>query len=316
MIDGEWQLDYVGTTLKWGMGSTTDQYSIYNTTYPDLGDTSITEEDSERPRKDGVAFGTDYFGGRTITFGLGVAAPTELLALQAQSAIIKAWHADEIRSSPGAVATLTTQNAGRQRLTYGRPRRMATVHSIKRKSGIVELQCDFKCADHLFYDVGDQAITVPFVPTPTTGFTVPFSVPWSTAGASTVNWTTMIVNSEKPVWPVITIKGPIINPVVKIAPQGGGPLLLPLSSSQLASSWALKLNMTIGAGGEVTIDTRPWRQSVTRSDGASFAGYLSRDSRIDQASIYPGTYSIILGGIDPTGTSKLTIRWRNAYASI
>ena len=100
-------------------------------------------------------------------------------------------------------------------------------------------------------------------------------------------------------WPVITIAGPVANPVVAYP----------------ASGVQVRLVATVPAGMTATIDTRPWQRSVTRSDGASLAGVL-RGNPLRDLALQPGSTMIRFSGQDATGTARATITWRTPTGSI
>ncbi|WP_348240011.1 hypothetical protein, partial [Salmonella enterica] len=83
----------------------------------------------DRPRQDGRAFGVDYHSGRTISFDLGVRGLTPEEAREEAALLTRAWRADPVRLTPGAVAELHASYDGRHRVVYGRPRRFAPIFS-------------------------------------------------------------------------------------------------------------------------------------------------------------------------------------------
>jgi hypothetical protein len=100
-------------------------------------------------------------------------------------------------------------------------------------------------------------------------------------------------------WPVITITGPVTNPIIAYP----------------AAGVSVKLQAAVPAGMTATIDTRPWQRSVTRSDGASLAGAL-RGNLLRDMALQPGSTAIRFSGQDPTGTARATITWRTPSATI
>jgi hypothetical protein len=213
------------------------------------------------------------------------------------STVATAWRGDTIRRVPGAYASLATENAGRQRMLFGRPRRFV-LNDDFRKQGLVTIECDFQTMDDRFYAHDDTGISLALVNTPTTGIVFPATAPITTT-ATTETPGSIVVGGELPVWPVVSIRGPITNPVVTVAGQ-----------------WSLSLAMTIIAGATITIDTRPWVRSVTSNAGSSWAGYLTRQSRMDRSSLNPGAYAVTLAGVDNTGLSSTQFSWRHAYAGL
>jgi hypothetical protein len=302
MLDGEWLLEFPGTSLSMGgWDPVTNPFrvprNIYHRSAPVVGAVAIATDDNDRPRMDGQNFGSDFRGGRPITFDLGVRGSSEAEALTLAETVARAWRGDGVRGVPGRYATLSTRNAGRERLVYGRPRRFEQ-NDTDRKTGLVVIQCDFQTVDDLFYDRTDTGTSLGFVSPPSGGLMSPLVSPLTTTANSSTPGA-IVIGGVLPVWPVITINGPIINPTVTVV-----------------NEWSLQLLTTILVGQSITIDTRPMARTVTRTDGASFAGALTRTSRMDQTSLPPGSYAIGLAGIDNTGLSSVQFAWRNTYASL
>lgn len=294
MRDGEWRLDHPGASLTFGPADA----DIVFLAAPDLGDTDLQTDDSTRPRADGVAMGVDLRGGRTIGFDLAVIGASESAVRASAGALGKAWRADEVRLSPGEVATLTACHAGRERVVYGRPRRFA--HNDEEvMDGVVTVVCDFAAVDDLFYGTDEHVETVNLVPPPSGGMVTPLATPLTTTPPSSRS-TGITVGGELGAWPVITIHGPITNPAV-----------------QVTGLWTMNLATILQYDEAVTIDTRPWRRRITRTDGASLAGSLTRPSvRLARAAVPPGTYEVALRGIDATGTSSMRFAWRETYTAL
>jgi hypothetical protein len=53
---------------------------------------------------------------------------------------------------------------------------------------------------------------------------------------------------------------------------------------------------------------------VRRSDGANLAGDLTWDTPpMGQILLAPGSYEVLYRGSDPTGSSFVTVSWREAF---
>lgn len=307
MIDGEWVLTYPGINLTFDAPLTVAvpqqaPSEMFLETAARWASGELETDDRRRPRIDGVAFGADIRGGQTVEFDIGLRGATEADVMALWATVSRAWRGDAVRSTPGAMATLRTRSAGQERAVYGRPRRCAPDNS-SRPEGYVSVLCDFACVDDLFYAVAEQATVVPFVPTATARISYPVTYPVTFVPRASASGL-LLVGGDMPAWPVVTIKGPILNPTVTISGSG-------------SSSWFVSLKTYVVAGAQLVIDTRPWALTVTRlSDGASFAGALTRTSRLDRASLPPGSYVASLAGVDASGTSSVTVAWRNTYASL
>lgn len=294
MRDGEWQLVYGDTAVTFGPAD----LPIVNMSAPDLGDIEVTADDVNRPRADGVAFGVDYRGGRTITFDLGLFGADEADVRATLRTLARAWRADPVRLVPGATAELHVQYAGAERVVYGRPRRFAAAEADVAQ-GVVTVAADFACVDDLFYDPADQSFSLGIVPPPSGGLITPLASPLTTTATSDRS-TGFTVGGDMPAWPVITIHGPITNPEVEVVGQ-----------------WTIGLNTSLASDQSLTIDTRPWARTILLSNGGSLAGTLTAGSaRLASASLPPGDYEAVLRGTDQTGTASLTFAWRNVYTHL
>ncbi|GAA2843913.1 hypothetical protein Acy02nite_68490 [Actinoplanes cyaneus] len=295
MRDREWRLVYPGVDLSFGPVDA----PVVHLSAPEISEPEIRTDDTDRPRQDGIAFGVDFTGSRTITFDLGVLADTEGQARTLLADLANAWRAKSIRSSSrGAMAELHVQHAGRERVIYGRPRRFA-VSEEEIGEGFAAVAADFVTADDVFYGPADESGSVALVPAPSGGLTTPLTTPLTTTAKSDRS-TVISVGGELSAWPVVTVYGPITTPVIEVV-----------------GKWRMTLSASIAAGDSVTVDTRPWARTVLRAGGGSLAGALTRDSvRLARAALAPGKYEIALRGIDATGTASMRIAWRPVYVSL
>lgn len=291
MRDGEWSLTYAGTSVTWGPAD----LPIVNMDAPDLGAVDIREDDADRPREDGRAFGQDFRGGRTISFELGVFGQDEAAARTTLAALARAWRADPVRGTPGAVAELRMRHAGRERVAYGRPRRFASNDS-EIGQGVATVVADFAVTDDVFYGTTAQIEDVTLAPPLGGGLTGVLAAPLTTTTTSDRS-AAITVGGELSAWPVLTIHGPTTNPVVEVVGR-----------------WRLELRTTLAYDRAVTVDPRPWARSVLLNGGGSLAGAVTRTSpRLSAMALPPGSYEVALRGIDETGTSSVRFAWRDAY---
>lgn len=248
------------------------------------------------PDEDGLRMGAEYRRGRLLTFKMNVL--TRGSALDALDDLEAAWDGDTYRQYPEAYTTLRMKRGGRTRRVYGRPRRFSAT-TIRSTLGWVPVTADFQCIHHHYFDDSTKESTVTIVPPTTGGFTVPFYVPFSVTGSSGSRTGSITVNGKHPSWPVYTIYGPITYPIIEMVGIGSIPLSISLSELQ-----------------SLEIDTRPWVRRVTRNDGVNLAGLIDPfASALKDMYIPPGTWNFLLKGIDPTGTSYLTINWLDAHGS-
>ena len=107
----------------------------------------------------------------------------------------------------------------------------------------------------------------------------------------------MEVGGDARTYPIVTFTGPVTNPSVEMGDVTIGML------------------GTIAAGGSVTIDTRPWMQSVTRVGNTGGAS-LTRNTRMARSGLAPGAYQAVFRGVDVTGGARCQVRWRSAWHTL
>lgn len=307
--EGEWNLSYSANGVFPGanftFGTIASGYYLlepYEITYADndAGDVPM-------PQEDGARFGQDYRGQATITFEVGVDtvddAATQLARhganLGAVSTMVQAWDAEAVRRRFATPAMLRTTQGGRARCFFGRPRKIAPAGSKLTRQGYTPVVATFVCVDATAYDDVEQYARVDLVPPSHHGLVGPLTTPLQMTRESEGRVSgDVTIGGTKPTWPVITIYGPIANPVCEVVGR-----------------WKAALDITLGVGERVVIDTRPWARTVLRNGSASVAGLLTRGTpRLKDMRLPKGRQDFVLRGTDATGTAYMTVAWRDAYA--
>lgn len=273
----------------------------YIVTDVDYGSISITSSDAPLPRADGIRFGRDYRTNRTITFEIVVAqSPHQngARALDLLADLETAWIGDVSRSTPGAVSKLRMKRNGRARCVYGRPRDFAT-QSERSKGGWVYATAAFTTVDPHFYDDNESLNSVSIVPVEGGGIISPLFDPITTRAIS-YGPGDITVGGTVPCWPVFVIRGPINMPTVRVVGE-----------------WSFTLpSVNLLYDQQIIVDTRPWVRSIRLTNGRNLAGALNPGApRLSQMRLSPGPHEVILSGYDETGTSQMTIAWRDTFAS-
>lgn len=265
----------------------------------DFNAPDVTTQDRQLPRSDGIRFGRDYRGGRTINFDLHVFGSSGPQGFEILDQLTQAWYGDKARLSPGAVQTLRIRRGNVTRRVYGRGRRFAPAPLRTSATGWCPVTADFKTVDHYYYDDQEKTNTVSIVPTQGGGLLAPLSAPLSTLGVSYAPGE-VLVEGTTPCWPVYVIKGPINLPTVEVVGE-----------------YRITLGIGVAHDELLVIDTRPWTRGVRMGNGTSVAGALTPASALlRNARLAPGNHEIILSGLDETGTSSLTVAWRDVYVSL
>jgi hypothetical protein len=252
---------------------------------------------------DGIRMGRDFRAGRVISMELAAVSPTgstqpAVDALNALDKLESAWAADRVRMSPGAVQVLRWRAGGRVRRVYGRPRAISPITNTYHQ-GSIPVAADFQCIDDLYYADQRSVVTVGIAIAANAWTTWPVDWPIVWRKAESGNAGTILVEGTRATWPSFTIHGPVLNPTIVIGGYG-----------------EIKFTTNLLYDQTLYIDTRPWNRGVRRENGASLAGVMdTRSTPLSQLRFPPGTYSVALKGVDPTGTASLVVEHRAAYSS-
>lgn len=243
-------------------------------------------------RGDGRRLGRVYRRGQVVS--LEVEARPDKRSMPAVWAeLLGVWRADGIRALPGAQAMLTAPSG---RSALGMPVDIDPNEEY-RLFNMNRAVLSFECVDDLWYGPEEQT-TTRLAPTFTGGLPVPATVPFVLGGGTGESDSIVQVGGDVAAWPVFEVRGPISDPWIDV--PGVGRLVF---RGQLAYDQVLQ------------VDTRPWARWVKR-DGAPFPGALSpAGARLSDMAMPPGSYRVIFGGYDPSGTSSLTVRVSPAFTS-
>lgn len=308
LAEGEFKLTYSANGVHPGAAFTfgTVRTGFYLLDDFEVKDTDVTAGDTPLPREDGIRHGQDYTTGATITFEVGVDTVDDGANrlerhganLDAVSVMKQAWDAKAVRDRMATPAVLSTTQGGRARRWYGRPRQCAKAASNLTRQGYTPVVATFATSHTGSFDDVEQSVRVDMAPPPHRGIVGPLKDPLTMIGEGSVRVPgEIIVGGNRPAWPVITITGPISQPVC-----------------ELVGKWKLGLNLTLAVGEKVTIDPRPWVRTVLRGSG-SVAGLITRSSPLlEDLLIQTGRQDFVLRGTDATATAFMTVAWRDAYA--
>lgn len=267
-----------------------------------IGGRVYRTDDTSRPRTDGRYFGQDFVdpGDVEIQLLIRVTTGPREDRFRAVSTIKERftsfWDGDDIRLRPGVTSEL--EIAGRY-VVEGRPRHvdwddtLATFGIVKGTALFVRGQDEAFAVEPGGGSAWNE-VTVGLVPAQIGGLIAPLIAPLTTAESST-RARPFTVNGDVPVWPIISVKGPI---------QTGAQV-------ELVHGWTLRLNRALAFDETATIDTRPGHRTMDVNGQAQ--NVLSPSgARISQASIPPGLQEIALRGQSVEGTAEVTIRWRES----
>ena len=281
-----WILQYPGVTLEMGDGGN----GVALAHAPAVRSARISVDDRGRPRADGMVVGRDFHLDRVVQMPLSCVGADAAEVGAARDRLLQAWRADAVRSTPGAVATLTSE---RGRVAFGRPREI-TADDDDEDFGIAVVTADFLMTDPSWYGEPMQT-SVPFAQEPTGGVRFPLRFPFRFAGSGTGE-RVAVVGGDVGTPITVAFRGPILNPRVEV-----GGLLVELTGA-------------VAYDETVTVDSRT--RTVTSSLGGSRAGMLTaRSTMLSQLVLPPGQHLLVLRGQSESGTASAVVSWRDAFAS-
>lgn len=285
-MPGPWRIVYPGVDVTF-----TDESGIYLRKPPEVAEYDIASDDMDNARADGSQVGQDFHGGRTIGLSFGISGRTETEMSDRSERLAGYWDAVSIRTKPGALAELISE---RGRSAFGRPRKIAP-SEVYPEARMMTIEAQFRQVDKLWYGA-EESLSVPLALTQSGGFVFPLKFPMVTRGSTTAA-NTFVVGGEQPTWPVVTIRGPILNPTVEVA----GQFRFTAASSLRYDEW-------------LTIDTRPGRRSVSRN-GSRIGSLTRTSSLLTAAALPPGSHTLTFSGTSTSGSPSAQIEWRAAYST-
>lgn len=242
------------------------------------------------PRRDGRRFGRDLVEGQTVSLQVEV-RPDERPLDEVWREVVAAWRGDEVRGTPGMLASLTADSG---RSVRGRPRPVSA-DSAHRLFDVMRAELVFECVDDLWY--GPAVSTRVYFSVPETGgLTFPAVAPFTFDSGPTQRNGVLVVDGDVATFPTFAIRGPVTNPTVYVAGHG-----------TLMFETVLAFDQTL------TVNTR---DGWVKRNGAALPGALSpRGARLSDMRLSPGSYEVVLGGYDPTGTGYLDVQVEPAFTS-
>ncbi|MGO2069671.1 hypothetical protein [Glutamicibacter arilaitensis] len=273
-----------------------DKLPLFVTDF-DQGTTEYRTNDTERSQGDGLIAGRDFLGGRTWGFSVSTNMRNLPDASTLESRLAAAWHNPKHRSKSLALVPLSYEMGGRWRRVYGRPSRYAGIRGdIQAVQGHGRIECDFRIHDPRYFDDFETVLPLPIVPASTGGLMAPLVGPLSTVRSSAprAGYVDNKGTAETPL--KVVFKGPVTDPYVRAA-----------------AGWEIALKGSLPAGQSITVDA--FAGTVLRGS-TPVSGMLTRKTRLSSAVLAIGISDLTFGGVDPTGTALVELRWRNAYYSI
>lgn len=265
----------------------------------DTGELGFVTQDTVNPITGVTMMGRDVLKTPDWSFALHVNQDDPESALAELAKLGKAATNDGRGwSDSRTVIPLRYAVGGRTRRVYGRPRRFSYKPNNRIIGGYMPPLLTFGRTDALHYDDFEQSVTLGLAPS------IPGGLEWPAEFPMTFNRPAdftrpggIVVGGDAPTYPVIKFVGPSLNPRVTIG------------------TFKMGLVGTLGSLATVTIDTRPWAQTIVRT-GSTSGVKLTQDTRLARAVLEPGSYEAVYAATDITGESSCQVRWRDAWTTL
>ena len=252
---------------------------------------TLRVQDSDRGYQDGMFSGRDFFSGRTITVTLQIMSGNGLGA-QANFNLLQA----ALQPQQTGTTPLQFQLSVGDNFQYvnARIRKGMSTVDPDYTYGKIKAQYDFFCPDPRYYDYTTQ--TASMAPTNPLGRSYNRTYDLTFGGGTQTQTATVVNSGTTTTYPIITIYGPVANPVV----------------GSTTSSQALSFNYTMIQSDIISIDLQ---YKTILLNGNPARNLLKGSSQWFAAA--PGTSLFYFAG-DPgsttIGQTNATVQWNNAYA--
>ena len=253
---------------------------------------ALRTQDDNRGYNDGMFTGRDFLDGRYITMQLQVMSDSEhSMAYYLSDPVVGLKTFLVSQQSGIGVLQFTLPNRETQRV-YARVRRRAITIDPSYVYGRALVTVQFFCPDPRVYSDTSSTALLSFAGTTARAYPRTYPITYSVTGVGLPRFGNLQNYGNTTTFPIITFDGPCTNPSIVNATTGQ----------------VLKLNVVLGSGDIVTIDTD---LHTIVQNGVSIRNLLTNTSR--WFGMEPG-YTTLGYSADTAGdTSTATISWRNAY---
>ncbi len=251
----------------------------------------IRSQDDNRGYADGMFTGRDFLGGRIISMTIQTTA-TSTASAQANFNTLQRTLQPQ---TSGTTPLYFMLSAGEmEQVINARVRsHMATINP-EYTYGYIISQVDFFCPDPRYYNSNEQTALLAY--TPPTGRVYNRVYNLTYGGGSSIITTTITNNGWTDTYPLITLNGPIDNPVLGNSTQG----------------FALYFNVVLSSSDSFVVDL--YNKLITLNGTSARNTLISGISQWFSAS--PGNNSFYLtgdAGSTLVGVTQATVEWQSAY---
>jgi len=249
---------------------------------------TLRVQDANRGYLDGMFSGRDFLSGRTITMQMQIFAGNGLSAFQNHNNLQAALLPQQTGTTP---LQFQLSPAGGLQFINARVRAGKTAIDPEYTYGFIQAQYEFFCPDPRYYDNTVQTQTMTY--SAPSGRTYPRVYPLTYGGGSNTQSVQVTNNGWTTTYPLITIYGPVTNPVVGNSTTGQ----------------AISFNYTMAQSDIIAIDLQ-YRTILLNGNPAR--NLLLGSSQWFAAQ--PGVNQFYFSGSNTTsGITNATVQWNNAY---
>ena len=249
---------------------------------------ALRVQDANRGYLDGMYSGRDFLGGRTIAIKMLVLSGNGLTAFQNFNALQTSLIPQQTGTTP---LQFQLSPAGNLQYVNARVRGRKSIIDPEYTYGYIKADYEFFCPDPRYYDNTTQTAAMTY--TVPLGRTYPRVYPLTFGGGSNTASVTITNSGWTDTYPLITIYGPVTNPVV----------------GNLTSGQSLNFNYPMSKSDIITIDlqyrTILLNGSPARNLLLGSSNWFSAQSGNNLFYFY--------GSATTYGVTNATVQWNNAY---
>lgn len=243
--------------------------------------------------------GKDWLGSSTISIDIATNKGNLTEAIAEANKLEKEWKKSSTRLTSNVPVALSYSMDGVKWFrVYGRPGAFTGLTpDVLARQGVGRITADFTVTDPNHYSGSENSTTLTYVPETRGGLTSPLVSPLTSSGSSGESARFITNDGDRPSPMKVRFTGPVSQPRLR---------------NSKGQEFGLRTSIT--AGDWIEIDAR--LGTVKRRNGASVAGLLTTRTRLSTLTLPAGESEWFFSGSDSTATSKVDIKWSDAYTGL
>lgn len=277
-------------------GVSTSDFSNIWLKHFDPGVEPVQTSDVHNPLYDDTFMGADFYRGPTWVFEVVCEGDTPAEVMDNVGRLKRAWRPSGAKRG-GNVYPLRFNFAGRERLVWGRPRKLSHSPANTAIQGYVVVELEFTLSDPIVYSGGSLlSVQLRVVPPTARGLKEILVEPLTTGGSTGVRQGQLELDGDAPTPFQVTVYGPISKPFFSINGRKYG------------------FNLNLREGESLSVNSRTGTATV---GSKNVIGLMTKRTRLRGVRLpASGKVEVSFGGHDPTGLARCVYAWRTAYHSL